>query len=226
MRKFLPTAAIATMLFLTTDSIRCTAAVHSLPGAVNRPSMGPCTFAEQVQHDWRAQQAWTLSLEQGATGNAEDGQQGNQAMAGERTTGEMSTFWSWLTSASYHRGSHDGRIQALDRFTLGCIGCHDGVSAGNIDVVVRDDRWSRQDRSVSADRGLLQKSHPIGMQYYAYLTSGATAGRYKQIQGNGSLRLIDGRVGCLTCHDPLSREPKLLSMSDNRSALCLSCHNT
>jgi predicted CXXCH cytochrome family protein len=226
MRKFLPTAAIATMLFLTTDSIRCTAAVHSLPGAVNRPSMGPCTFAEQVQHDWRAQQAWTLSLVQGATGNTENGREGSQAMYGEGATGEKSTFWAWLTGGLNHRGGPDGLGQVLDRFTLGCIGCHDGASASNIDVVVRNDQWSRQDRSVSADLWLQQKSHPIGMQYYNYLTSGATPGRYKQIQGNDRLRLVGGRVGCLTCHDPLSREPKLLSISDNRSALCLSCHNT
>jgi predicted CXXCH cytochrome family protein len=37
--------------------------------------------------------------------------------------------------------------------------------------------------------------------------------------------LVNGKVGCLTCHNPLNPERNHLVMSDHRSALCLSCHD-
>ncbi|WP_243688226.1 cytochrome c3 family protein [Geotalea toluenoxydans] len=36
--------------------------------------------------------------------------------------------------------------------------------------------------------------------------------------------LVDGRVGCLTCHDPLNRKAPHLVASNDRSNLCLTCH--
>jgi predicted CXXCH cytochrome family protein len=39
------------------------------------------------------------------------------------------------------------------------------------------------------------------------------------------IRLFDGRVGCGSCHSPYAREHALLVMSNDRSALCLSCHS-
>ncbi len=38
------------------------------------------------------------------------------------------------------------------------------------------------------------------------------------------LRLFDGKVGCGTCHDMYSSEPKKLTVSDSGSNLCILCH--
>jgi predicted CXXCH cytochrome family protein len=42
----------------------------------------------------------------------------------------------------------------------------------------------------------------------------------------GRVRLPDGRIECVSCHDPHNTAgiDKLLVMSNRRSALCLTCH--
>jgi len=39
------------------------------------------------------------------------------------------------------------------------------------------------------------------------------------------IRLFEGRIGCGTCHDPFSKLPKQLVMSNKGSRICLACHD-
>jgi predicted CXXCH cytochrome family protein len=48
---------------------------------------------------------------------------------------------------------------------------------------------------------------------------------FKPVGMNGAMIFADGKVGCLTCHNPLNPEKGHLVMSDRNSALCLTCHN-
>ncbi|WP_407920198.1 cytochrome c3 family protein [Geobacter pickeringii] len=41
---------------------------------------------------------------------------------------------------------------------------------------------------------------------------------------DGRITLVDGKVGCLSCHNMLSQERSLLTINNNSSQLCLSCH--
>jgi len=43
--------------------------------------------------------------------------------------------------------------------------------------------------------------------------------------GNTKMIFVNGKIGCLTCHNPLNAEKGHLVMSDRNSALCTTCHN-
>jgi predicted CXXCH cytochrome family protein len=111
------------------------------------------------------------------------------------------------------------RAVGLDGLSTDCLGCHDGVSASSVSVDLRNSPFRRGSlvSSFSSD-------HPVGMDYSRYV--GSSRGGYKPV-GFSSTKMIfvDGKVGCLTCHDPLNPEKGHLVMSDKHSALCLTCHN-
>ncbi|HYS43305.1 MAG TPA: cytochrome c3 family protein, partial [Geobacteraceae bacterium] len=61
------------------------------------------------------------------------------------------------------------------------------------------------------------------MDYASYASFGRG---YKQASMlNPKMLLVNGKVGCLTCHNPLNPDKSHLVMSDYRSALCLTCHD-
>lgn len=103
----------------------------------------------------------------------------------------------------------------VDPLSLDCLGCHDGSGASNVTINLRNDPYKRFRTAQNA------KDHPIGMEYGSYV---ATGNDYKPIFGRSNMVLVNGKVGCLTCHDPLNNDKGHLVMSDRNSALCLSCH--
>ncbi|UFS71023.1 cytochrome c3 family protein [Geomonas sp. RF6] len=106
----------------------------------------------------------------------------------------------------------------VDPLSIDCLGCHDGSGASNITINLKNDPMKR------VHKGLRDNSadHPIGMDYAMYA---ARAEDYKPIFGRSKMILVNGKVGCLTCHDPFNKEKGHLVMSDRGSALCLTCHN-
>jgi predicted CXXCH cytochrome family protein len=113
-------------------------------------------------------------------------------------------------------GKRDSRSALADGFdaeTQNCLTCHDGLMSQDIAL----SRHARADQRLS--------EHPIGVR----LAATGSASPF-QLRSPGSIdhriRLLDNQVvGCTTCHSPFSREAKLLVMPNDRSRLCLSCHN-
>ncbi len=105
----------------------------------------------------------------------------------------------------------------IDSFSKDCLGCHDGLRASDVSVDYRSRPGMRTGRLVSG------KDHPIGMEYASYAAFGRG---YKPVTAlNTRMVLVNGRVGCLTCHNPLNPEKSHLVMGDFGSALCLTCHD-
>lgn len=86
----------------------------------------------------------------------------------------------------------------LDPMSSECLSCHDGSSAP-----------------------LTGYSHPVGVQYPAFSRSGRYVSKGAL---NRRIVLIDGKVGCLSCHNPLNPSKFHLVMSNDGSRLCFSCH--
>jgi predicted CXXCH cytochrome family protein len=109
------------------------------------------------------------------------------------------------------------KFVGIDAMSAECVSCHDGVAASQVTVDLRDR---------PSDRGSMVNSasndHPIGMSYNSYVAAGRG---YKPMLGNTKMLFVDGKVGCLSCHNPLNQEKGHLVMSDRNSALCLTCHN-
>ena len=59
--------------------------------------------------------------------------------------------------------------------------------------------------------------HPVNITY-------TQKPGYNQIT-DPRLVLVNGKITCITCHDPYQSEPNRLAMPNDNSRLCLSCHN-
>lgn len=118
------------------------------------------------------------------------------------------------------------RVFETGRFTPGptslvCLGCHDGTIAtstiGSAHALLAGVR-----EGFELPDGVAWRDHPIGVPY---------EGRSREyrpaafVEARG-IPLPDGRIECISCHDPhnSSGVEKMLVMSNRRSALCLTCH--
>lgn len=103
----------------------------------------------------------------------------------------------------------------LDRVSLECLSCHDGAVGKAMNVrIAREETLTYSGRSMD---------HPIGMNY-------GDAARYNDklhpVESLSPLiTLIDGKVGCSSCHNQYSHELTMLVINNKGSRLCLQCHN-
>ncbi|UCD27558.1 MAG: hypothetical protein JSV03_10615 [Planctomycetota bacterium] len=119
------------------------------------------------------------------------------------------------------------RVFEPDRYMPGptsliCLGCHDGTVAtstiGSSHALLAGLR-----EGFAAPDSFVWRDHPIGVPYprnnreYQPLAF---------VLAKGRVRLPEGRIECISCHDPHSEAKidPMLVMSNKRSALCLSCH--
>lgn len=106
----------------------------------------------------------------------------------------------------------------VDPLSGECLGCHDGSGASNKTINLKNDPYRHSGREFGSFGA---SDHPIGMDYDRYLARGIN---YKPQPGKRRMILVNGKVGCLTCHNPLNKEKGHLVMNNDRSALCLACH--
>ena len=107
---------------------------------------------------------------------------------------------------------------SMDRQSMECLSCHDGVSATETHGGVA---WSGFGAGSMGDR---QSSHSVGAAY----------GRKGQSRRGGALRpantlppevrLPEGKVSCVSCHNLFERSKNHLSVPIEQSALCFTCH--
>ncbi|HBG07052.1 MAG: hypothetical protein A2075_22080 [Geobacteraceae bacterium GWC2_58_44] len=189
------------------------------------PSTSPgkelCAYSLQLQKSVSVRRQYLVKVEQALggssmAGNAVEDMYGNIEPAAyseddshERGRSGISSFFFGTPTAK--------RALAIDSFSTDCVSCHDGAGASSIGVDLRDRPFDRKSRVAS-----FTSDHPIGMTYSSYVA--ANRG-YKPIGTDTKMIFVDGKVGCLTCHDPLNPERGHLVMSDRNSALCLTCHD-
>lgn len=131
---------------------------------------------------------------------------------------------SLTASVSAHLGGDSGsRFKAgsqgvyLDELSIQCLSCHDGSLS--IDALIENPVQAGE-YDHGNDIGL---SHPIGVSHIE--ATKKYYGAYRKIEKlPQEIRLFDGKVGCVSCHNPYSKLPFNLSMSNEGSALCLACH--
>ena len=130
----------------------------------------------------------------------------------DRDRDRRAVHGAWFSRAHLDQSipSAPSRSGLLDRETNQCLSCHDGVIQSSCDV-----------------RGpggpAIGYSHPVGNRYDR--PSRRASRLYPSSYLSKSLRLFDGRLGCGSCHNPYGRLRFLLSMDNDRSRLCLACHD-
>jgi predicted CXXCH cytochrome family protein len=99
-----------------------------------------------------------------------------------------------------------------------CLGCHDGAVARDASdvrgIFAAATKRSRGPAPIDA-------SHPVGVEY------GPRTGLALKPASmlDGRIRLFDNQIGCGTCHSLYAGSEGLLVMSNQKSRLCLSCHD-
>jgi predicted CXXCH cytochrome family protein len=186
-------------------------------------SKGPCSFMEQLQESASIRNQYTARLiaAQGGTvsaGNPVEGiKYGNITLAFEGVCGQGEPtvkFWGLRTKQAIFTAG-------IDMLSADCLCCHDGVGALEVRSVYKN---NPSDRShLRSSNQMIGMDHPIGMEYNRYVAAGKG---YKPLFGiSNKMVFVDGKVGCLTCHDPLNPEKGHLVISDRNSALCYTCHD-
>lgn len=124
-------------------------------------------------------------------------------------------------AASFNRTHLDAALavnarSGLDRVSLECLGCHDGTIAKmkSAPVARSGSMW---------EHSSIGLSHPIGVDYPPR-SAGRTKYRAREAV-DPRIRFFDGKLGCCSCHEAFFNEKHGLVMSNNRSALCLECHD-
>jgi len=104
------------------------------------------------------------------------------------------------------------RSSPLDALSVACISCHGGSVGMAAGDQIGEGVWSH-----------MRESHPIGVSYREARKK--RGGLYPLSRVSKEIRFYDGRIGCGTCHDTYSRNLMKLVMTNERSKLCLSCHD-
>ena len=104
-----------------------------------------------------------------------------------------------------------------------CLSCHDGST---LDVSTHTSLGSLAERiSKPAVVGHFQGvDHPFSVSYSEAKNISSTL----KLKGfpNAPIKLFGEKVECASCHDPHScKNPLFLRISNDRSALCLACHD-
>jgi len=108
---------------------------------------------------------------------------------------------------------------SIDSLSIDCLSCHDGVMAKDFNVRVKN---NPNNRVMSLED--IIGGHPVGMEYENYASVNGKEYR-GEVRFSNEMVFAEGKVGCLTCHNPLNSTKGHLVMNNDRSELCFACHN-
>lgn len=111
-----------------------------------------------------------------------------------------------------HFTSEGVRLSArgIDAVTRECVGCHDGSVAAERVAEVRIN---------------LRGSHPVGTTYDLSSRAGRKGHLRPKQELPAEVQLVQGTVGCQSCHSPYSRDEAMVTQPMQDSQLCRSCHD-
>jgi predicted CXXCH cytochrome family protein len=112
-------------------------------------------------------------------------------------------------------------IDWIDASSDHCLSCHDGAIAGD----AGGGRRSPTTGFVGPGALGIGVSHPVSIPHDAFSARGQFMALRPRASLDPRLRLFDGAVECATCHSPYAGDGHLLTMPNQRSELCLSCHD-
>ena len=157
-------------------------------------------------------------------------------------------LWNRLTPSGPYRMYDDGTSMILDPQpsgnSLACLSCHDGT-IGLDEIIVPPTDFTGSPAGTLIDEceschsggnpagGIdwegvwldtdLRKMHPISILYDPSRAPGFRSAAEVQAAG---LFLFDGKVQCMTCHEPHSQQFQPFLRVPGGQGLCLSCHTT
>jgi predicted CXXCH cytochrome family protein len=107
--------------------------------------------------------------------------------------------------------------------TLMCLRCHDGTVATETIAGVSRARFVNKQNPGLFDAVHGGTDHPVGIEYPLFKKGFRPV---TSVVAKGTVVLPQGRVECISCHDPhnTAGAAHMLVTANTRSALCLTCH--
>jgi predicted CXXCH cytochrome family protein len=136
----------------------------------------------------------------------------------------------WNPSADFQRTFGDAlrREPGEERSAAGggsiiCMRCHDGTMARDMFGGLTAPSAVNIQHPAFLTSGHGGTSHPVGVEYPQFERDFRPM---NFVLSEGKVLLPDGKVECISCHDPHNQEGAryMLTKSNERSALCLTCH--
>jgi len=138
----------------------------------------------------------------------------------------VTPLWDQSEGAGKSYKLYDGREGTPGLQSLLCLSCHDGSAA--VDTFGQPSSGASasggpHERMLIGDHADLSSDHPIGVRYPDHDRGYRSRA---EVEADGTVALPEGRVECTSCHDVHNSfgHEKLLVKSNDRSALCLTCH--
>jgi predicted CXXCH cytochrome family protein len=103
----------------------------------------------------------------------------------------------------------------VDRTTAECLRCHDYSISRHERTRIAEGIW---------DHGPAGISHPIGVKYPDPKNPLSRKEFVMVTELPPQIKLTDGKINCISCHDPYSEEKGQLVIENKEGALCLACH--
>ncbi len=144
-------------------------------------------------------------------------------------------FQTFVLGAQAQARPLETRAMQLDAIAQGCLQCHDGSRASHVSA-----RNAGSHMPMSGSRTL---NHPVGMAYDLSLSKDPHGYRPRAAL-HPAIRLVDGQVTCISCHqikssaapapdlqahldqgqDPTCTATGKLTVGQRDKELCLACH--
>lgn len=170
------------------------------------PATGSCLYSAQLASDPALKAAFTNRINAIKGGIIED-------------DSEELIYDTNIPAGETSSRSFNDPSGSTDRLSNDCLSCHDGVMAQNFKLRVKNNPGGRV-MSLEDITG----AHPVGMEYNRY-ASVDSKGYKSDVSFSNEMVFAEGKVGCLTCHNPLNKDKGHLVMNNSRSELCFACHN-
>jgi hypothetical protein len=134
-------------------------------------------------------------------------------------SGPSSSHWMAVGYAHVASGgeSRARRGAVLDAVSNNCLACHDSVNASEA-----GHEWPGSAGGYLGDPG---RHHPVGMPYARRETDRRRLPLRHIMLLPREVRLPDGKVSCVSCHNLYNVERHHLSVPIEGSRLCLTCHD-
>jgi predicted CXXCH cytochrome family protein len=104
----------------------------------------------------------------------------------------------------------------LDAESRRCLSCHDGINAGESTNPTASSMRTFSD---------LRRNHPVGVTYGGQRAGPGGTPLRSAHRLPARVRLPEGKVSCVSCHDLYETGPHRLSVSMEESQLCRTCHD-
>jgi predicted CXXCH cytochrome family protein len=105
----------------------------------------------------------------------------------------------------------------LDEHSKECIGCHRQKGKMAVREIIES-----YYPPINSAMNAIYATHAIGTDYVA--ASIRNAGLRPLEDLPATMTLVNGRIACITCHNPLNMQQNSLAVDKQGSTLCFSCH--